>query len=215
MLSLAALASSALARAVRVHIDEGVPTLLAGGEVLKLSGSESGAPRRAHVQLEERVAHGWKVVARSPLRRGGFVLSWRPPADSLLNVRITVRSATRVLAYSAAVRVRVGSAPRYCPQAPAPSSVPAGDGWIVGGLYYSGGPAPGIFECHGGPYTVAAVDEAGAQTGAVTVADGAASYVLVLPAGSYELQSELSCYSDEVTVVAGKGVKADTICNIP
>jgi len=79
--TLALLTPAVLARGVRVRLDEGIQTLLAGGESLKLGGKVLEGVRGARVELEQRAAHGWKAVAHAPLRAGAFALSWRPPAD--------------------------------------------------------------------------------------------------------------------------------------
>lgn len=198
----------------RVHLNQAIPTLLAAGERVKLSGRVTRAPHAAKIALEERSGSGWRIVKRAALAHGAFVLSWAPPAGRSSSLRITLRAAHRVLAVSSPVSVRVGPAPVYCPKPQAPASLPPGAGWVEGGLYLSGGPAPGSFACKSGPYPISAIDEAG-ETSATLQVSGQ-DYVLVLPAGSYELESEHSCFSEEaVTVTAGKGVKADTICNVP
>jgi hypothetical protein len=211
-----AYSASAGARPPTVHLNGGVPLLLGGGERLTLSGRVQRAPRGARIVLEvTRSSGSRRKVARASVRRGSFKLAWTPPAAATLTLRLTLRAHGRVLAYSTKLTLRTGPAPRYCPRAPAPTSVPAGDGWIAGGLYDSGGPAPGIFDCRSGPYGISAVDEAGETTATQEVAG--ADYVFVLPAGSYELEAaEASCFSeDPVTVVAGKGTTANTICAIP
>jgi len=72
-----------------------------------------------------------------------------------------------------------------------------------------------VFDCEAGPNTVVAVDEAGEAT--LTHEFSARDYVLLLPPGSYEIEAhEGNCFSEAaVTVLAGKGVKANVICNLP
>ena len=208
--------AAAAARPPAVHLNGGVPTLLRAGERLTLSGRVLRVPRGARIVLEVGGSSGgWRKVASARVRRGSFKLGWTPPAGATLTLRLTLRAHGRVLAYSSKLTLGVGPAPQYCPQARAPTSVPAGDGWITGGLYDSGGPAPGIFDCQSGPYAIDAVDEAGESTATQEVAGQ--NYLFVLPAGSYELEAkESSCFSeDPVTVLAGKGTAANTICDIP
>ncbi len=198
---------------VRLH--GSVPTLLSAGERLSIGGSVLHSPAGAHVALERRRAGAWRIVVRVRVRRGAFKLSWRPPAGQRLTLRIALRARGRVVSYSTPIGVRIGPAPRYCPTLPRPASVPSGDGWIVGGLYDSGGPPPGVFDCRPGPYTVAAIDEAGEAAASEHVTGKA--YLFVLPAGSYELEVlEGGCFSEEpVTVLAGMATRGNTICDIP
>lgn len=199
----------------KVHLDGPIPTLLSAGERVKLSGRVSGGSRGEQIALESHAGGAWKIVKRAPVSAGAFKLAWTPAAGQTLTLRLTLRLAGRVIAYSSKLTLRVGPAPQFCPKAPAPTSVPAGDGWVYGGLYDSGGPAPGVFNCQSGPYTVVAVDEAGQP--ALSQPVSGMDYVLLLPAGSYELEAdESSCFSEAaVLVVAGKGVKANTICDVP
>jgi hypothetical protein len=201
----------------RVRLAGGIPTLLAAGEQVRLHGRVLDALAGEHIALEDRPESGgrWSIAKRAPIRNGRFELSWKPPAASTLALRIALRGSGRVLALSTAVALRVGQAPVYCPTAKAPSDVPAGDGWILGGLYESGGPAPGIFVCQRGAYEITALNEAGEVAAMQQVSAG--EYVIVLPPGDYELAAdESSCLSEAAaTVVAGKGTLTNTICSIP
>lgn len=203
---------------VIVRLTTPVPALLSAGEALKLAGSVHENPSGTHVALEARGPAGaFAVVARTLVRAHRFELSWLPPAGTSSTVRLLVRDRGRVLARSSSLQVTVGPAPRYCPAAaaPAPASVPAGDGWVQGGVYDSGGPTPGIFSCHAGPYEIAALDEAGEATLTAKL-PGLDSYTLVLAPGSYQLEAqEASCFSEEFTITAGAGTRADTICELP
>lgn len=207
--------ASASGRAI-VRLSAPVSSLLAAGEHVKIRGRVLDSPRRSQMALEASSSGtGWHVVARAPVRGGRFSLSWLPPAGRRTTVRLSLRHAGRLLARSSPVGVSVGPPPQLCPEAHAPANLPAGDGWVVGGLYDEGGPAPGIFDCVSGPYEIVAIDDAGNQQGSVKVG-GLESYVLVLPPGSYELHNaEDNCFSEEVTVVAGMAVKANTVCQIP
>ncbi len=201
----------------RVRLANGIPTLLAAGEAVRLRGRVIAALAGERIALEDRPQTGgrWSIAKRAPIRDGRFELSWKPPADSSLALRIALRASGRVLALSTTVAMRVGAAPVYCPRASPPSELPAGDGWILGGLYDSGGPAPGVFDCQRGPYEITALDEAGEPAAMEQVSGN--DYVLVLPPGNYQLAAnESSCLSEAAaTVVAGKGTLANTICNIP
>ncbi len=208
--------AAAAARPPAVHLNGGVPALLSAGERLTLSGRVQRAPGGARIVLELGGSGGsWRKVARASVRRGSFKLAWTPPAGATATLRLTLRAHGRVLVYSSKLTLIVGPAPQYCPQVAAPTSVPAGDGWISGGLYDSGGPAPGIFDCRSGPYAINAVNEAGETTATLQVTGKV--YLFVLPPGSYELEAEeSSCFSeDPVTVIAGRGTTANTICDIP
>jgi hypothetical protein len=211
------LAAPALA-APQVRLIGGIPTLLAAGESVKVSGRVLHGPRAARIVLEDRPAgRTWRVARRGSVRAGVFRLLWTPPAGAALKLRFTLRAGGRVLARSTTLELRVGPAPRFCPTPAAPeaSSVPAGDGWITGGLYDEGGPAPGIFACHSGPYSVSAVNEAGETT--LTQQVGGTGYALILPAGSYELEAnEQSCFSEAaVTVQPDRGSALNVICQVP
>lgn len=214
---LGATAAQASARAMTpiVELTGGVPQVLAAGSPLKVSGRVLRAPRGALVELQRRTAGGpWRVVAHAAPHRGTFHLSWKPPAESTLTLRITLRSAARVVSFSTPFQLRTGQKPHLCAlPSVQPSSIPAGDGWVEGGEYDSGGPAPGIFACQSGPYTVTASDEEANPTTSMQVTG--TSFVLALPPGFYELETASGCYSEEVVqITAGKGVKANVICNI-
>jgi len=116
------------------------------------------------------------------------------------------------VAVSAATQVMVGQAPVYCAAPAPPPQVPAGDGWVVGGLYIEGGPYPGIHRCFAGDYTITVHDQAGNTVATQHVQDGQ-SYTLVLPAGSYALSSGFC--RGVATVTAGRRSTADTLCDVP
>jgi hypothetical protein len=185
------------------------------GEVVTVSGRVIGAPAGARVALEEKreASPGpWRVLRETAPHHGRFSLSWRPTTTGFSMLRVSVRRRGHDLRSTPAHAVRVGAAPRYCAPAAPPTNVPAGDGWITGGLYNSGGPAPGVYECVVRPYTLTVADPAGATVAAVQVPAGL-SYTVVLPPGPYTLNSGY-CHG-AATVTAGHRTAADTVCNIP
>jgi hypothetical protein len=111
------------------------------------------------------------------------------------------------------VTVGVGPAFVRC-SAPVPPAIniPAGDGWIVGGLYDEGGPFPGIDECSSSGYTITATVADGTVAATQTVAGGH-SYTLVVPAGKYTLNARFC--RGQATVTAGRQTAANTICAFP
>jgi hypothetical protein len=152
------------------------------------------------------------VVDQRPFR-GRFLLFWNPRSPGPATVRVTVRDGGRDLVSSAPEHTLVGSPPQLCAAATPPSSVPAGDGWVTGGLYTVGGPAPGIDNCSQSPFTVTVLDQNGGQVATQSV-PGGQSYTIVLAAGTYTLQSNSFCRG-MATVVAGQGTMANTNCDVP
>jgi len=128
-------------------------------------------------------------------------------------LRVSVRRHGRNLASTSPSTVLVGPPPVHCAPPVPPGNIPAGDGWIVGGLYNTGGPAPGIHACADQAYTLTVTDAAGATVATVQVPVGR-SYTVVLPAGGYTLRSSGFC-SGTATVTAGKQTVADTVCLLP
>jgi hypothetical protein len=109
--------------------------------------------------------------------------------------------------------ILIGPAKVYCkPPVPPAMMIPVGDGWIVGGLYGEGGPAPGIFACSGDPYTVTATNSSGVVAASQHVA-ALHSYTLVVPAGKYSLAAR-GCHG-QATVKAGRQTTANTYCLFP
>lgn len=193
-----------------------MPKVLAVGERLSLTGHVRNAPRRGRVALELSRGAGWRTVVSGPLgRHGGFALHWRIGGATKLGplrLRLVLRQKSRLLAATAPAASAVGSSGAACNPPGGPGAVPAGDGWIVGGLYGEGGPAPGTRRCADVPYTITATDSAGTVVTRETVpADG--SYTLVVPAGSYTLQSG-GCRGT-ASVTAGEPTSADTVCLYP
>jgi hypothetical protein len=188
------------------------------GEVTHVSGRVQDAPRGTRVALEKHLADGhWAVVAIAPLHGGHFSIDWQPKIAGFSTLRLALRLHGHDFAISQTADALVGQANVYCSQAPAPTSLPAGEGWITGGLYIAGGPAPGIFACEAGTHTVSVSDQAGAVVATEQVT-GPASYTFILPAGQYKLSEAGAGYcrsEGSVTVTAGAQTKADTICSVP
>ncbi len=181
------------------------------------------------------------MIALTSISKGRFALSWAPKVGSRVALRLAVRHRGRELAATKTHHMTVLDnpapaphttpeahptpethptperrewTPEYCPEPQFPSDVPAGDGWIVGGLYLSGGPAPGIFVCQSAPYTITVTDATGATVATQQVLDRQ-SYTFILPSGSYTLTSENGCIAEPAVVTAGAQTKANTVCNIP
>jgi hypothetical protein len=178
--------------------------------------------RGARVELESRPAYGkptpgWQVlVVAVPPRSGRFLLRWRVPAHEQtgpVSLRVVAERRGRIVQATRATSSWVGPAPVYCAPPTPPASVPPGDGWIVGGLYIEGGPAPGLDECYSASYTVTATDQQDMVAGSEDVAGGH-SYTLVLPAGSYALRAGCSVQA-QATVTAGQQTMANTACLVP
>lgn len=127
-------------------------------------------------------------------------------------LRATLLSGRRRVAASAAVPLLVGSAIVRCHPAAPPASLPAGDGWIQGGVYIEGGPAPGLDECQGTPSTVTVTADSGQLVASQNLIGGD-GYALVVPAGSYQLRDG-ECRG-MATVIAGRRTVADTDCDFP
>ena len=192
------------------------------GERLTVAGHVRRAPRPGRVALESSTGNGWHVMASTALRRHGrFAVHWLVPnamKPGPLKLRLILRRRSRLLAAtppreSAVGSSSGGSSPGAGCNSPAPpGTVPAGDGWIVGGLYTEGGRPPGTPRCAGAPYTVTATNLAGKVVTSQTVAADD-SYTLVVPAGSYTLASG-ACRAT-ATVAAGQQSNADVYCRFP
>jgi hypothetical protein len=200
---------------VPVHLVAKLPPVAHVGERVLTVGKENGAPRGSTAELEGRPgADGrWRVLARAPIRHEHFKLSWRA-ASSDVELRVLVVHRHAILARTPTRSVLVGPAPVYCKPAAVPTALPAGDGVIVGGTYISGGPAPGVYECRGDPYTVTLTNAAGVTVLTQQVGAGI-GYALVVPVGSYVLSVSGGGCTGQATVNAGKVTNADTVCDVP
>jgi len=189
------------------------------GQLLVLKGRLNRAPGdRSEAQLEEQAGGAWTRVARAAINGQRFTLRWTTPAVSAAPVFIRVRVLRRgrVLATSIRSRLIIPTPPVLCaPPSPPPPYLPPGAGWIVGGAYIIGGPAPGIDACLSDAYTVTA-RYTGTETVAATQAvAGGRSYTLVLPAGSYALAANGCSTYQPVVVTAGTATHADVDCDVP
>lgn len=166
--------------------------------------------------LETSRGNDWRVMASTALERdGAFALHWLVPnrtAVGPLKLRLILRWKSRRLAATPPREAAVAPSGTACNPPAAPGTVPAGDGWIVGGLYGEGGPPPGAPRCAAGSYTVTAGNLAGTVAKSETVpADD--SYSLVVPAGRYILTSG-ACHGT-ATVAAGRQTDANIYCRYP
>jgi hypothetical protein len=163
-------------------------------------------------QLKAR--HHWSAITRAPVRGDHFFMQWPIPEVRSLTVRLTLRAGGRELARTAPSTVYPQKTfVKDCTAPTPPVGVPAGDGWVTGGLYEDGGPPPGINACVDAAFTATATDTAGIVIATAQVA-AKASYTLVLPAGKYTLSASDGCLG-EATVTAGRETQADIVCQIP
>ncbi len=237
---LGALATGAAGARARptIVLSQPLPSVVRQGDQVTVTGRVRGAiivSRPCYgacfvvVRLESRPMYGtrrksWTILARSFLMglRSRFVLTWRVPeklAPGPWSLRVALvyppaAPARRVLAATRPTQAFVGPAPVPCaPPVPPAQNIPPGDGWIVGGLYIEGGPAPGLDECYSASYTVTATGPSGAVAASQQVAGGH-SYTLVLPAGTYTLKAGCSVPA-QATVTAGRQTTANTACLVP
>jgi len=212
---LLALLAPTAGAASAVRLAAQIPGTVSAGSAVMITGDALRAPRGSWAVLERKTTVGWRAIVRDRLHRGAFKLTWRPQAGRYLTLRVAIRRDGRDLASSPVRQVLVGAAPVYCAAPVRPANVPAGDGWIAGGLYIAGGPAPGVYECVNRPYTITLTDQTGASIAIQEVAAGQ-SYTFVLPPGTYNLSSSSNggC-SGSATVSAGEQTKADTVCSVP
>jgi hypothetical protein len=193
------------------------------GQRLTVTGRVRNAPRGLRIALQQaewalfRSGGSWRVLASTTAgRHGAFRVSWRVrPGTAIgpLELRLVAIRKRWVVVAGSPWQSAVGSAAVYCrPAQPQAGVIPAGDGWIVGGVYDQGGAFPGIYQCAGSPYTVSATDASGKVLARQSVA-ALHGYRLVVPAGSYTLTSG-SCRG-VATVTAGRPTRADTDCDFP
>lgn len=183
------------------------------GTSVTVRGRVSRAPADSTAKLERSGTAGrWTVLATSPVRNGRFAVSWRPRTSGLLTVRLALARRGRTIATTRTSTILVGSAPVYCAAPSAPAGLAPGDGYVVGGVYNVGGPAPGITVCHGQAEQVTVTGATGVVVAAEDVAGGQ-SYTFELPPGLYELDA--GACRGSATVHAGAETHADTICDVP
>jgi hypothetical protein len=206
--------AGAASGASRARITATLPGEATAGTTVVLRGRVSGAPGDSTMDLERRAPTGgrWTVVAGSGIVRGRFAITWKPRTPSFLTIRVILVWHARTLAATKPASILIGAAPIYCATPTPPGPLPPGDGYVVGGVYNVGGPAPGITVCQGQPNTVVVANPAGQTVASVAVA-ASQSYTIVLPAGSYTLTAGFCRGSAKVT--AGAETKADTVCPVP
>jgi hypothetical protein len=195
--------------------------LLRVGQTLSVAGRVRRAPSLTRVALQAQIATGaWtELVAGAIRRRGRFELRWTVSAAYArrpVSLRVVALRHGGVLAASAAESELFGPAPVPCaPAVPPAVDIPPGDGWIEGGAYVLGGPAPGIDECLSASYTVTATNTSTGMVAATQTVAGGHSYTLVVPAGSYKLLAGGCSSLRPVIVTAAAGTKADADCLAP
>jgi len=200
-----------------IRLARRIPDVVRIGDTLTIRGRVTHAPARSWIALQAERAHPWTTIVRAhPTSGGRFVLRWHLGPSTRtgpLQFRVAVLTAGRALTATHPVTVGVGPAFVRCAALVPPAiNIPAGDGWIVGGLYGEGGPFPGIDACSSSPYTVTATASDGTVAATQTIA-GLHSYTLVVPAGTYTLSARFC--RGQATVTAGRQTKANTICAFP
>ena len=181
------------------------------GQLVPVSGTVTHPPAHARIQLQGRTTAAWHALLTVAFHRENFTLHWRVRAREY-QLRAVLLSGRHQIARSARASLLVGSPIVRCHPAPAPASLPAGDGWIEGGVYIQGGPAPGLDQCSSESSTLTATSVSGYAVANQNLAGGD-GYALVLPAGTYKLQDG-EC-TGEATVIAGSRTVADTDCDFP
>jgi hypothetical protein len=203
----------ALSRIAGQRVRPGYGEIVRVGQIVAVSGSVARRPAHARVQLQGRtISSAWRALVGSALRGVGFRLRWHVRTRGVFQLRAMLLAGRHLIATSAVAPVLVGPAIVPCRPAPAPAALPAGDGWVAGGVYFRGGPAPGIDECQSRPSTLTATSASG-QAAARQQLAGGSGYALVLPAGTYELRDGVC--TGQATVIAGRRTIADTNCDFP
>jgi hypothetical protein len=200
-----------------IKVTTPIPSSIRVGQQLVVKGVVRTVPKGTRVALERQgTKGGWTIVAASfPGKHGGFRLDWRVTglAYRQATLRVAALFGGQVVVTTPTYTILIGPAKVYCkPPVPPATMIPVGDGWIVGGLYGEGGPAPGIFACSGDPYTVTATNSSGVVAASQHVA-ALHSYTLVVPAGKYSLAAR-GCHG-QATVKAGRQTTANTYCLFP
>jgi hypothetical protein len=215
--SAIALAAQRPAPAIRLgtiagqRVRPGYSETVRQGQLVAVSGTVTHLSAHGRIELQGRLTAGWHTLLRVPLKDDAFTLHWHVRGRDFQLRAVLLSDAGRV-ATSAVAPILVGSAIVRCRPAPAPTHLPAGDGWISGGVHLLGGPAPGIDQCQSSPSTVIATSAAGNRAASLSLRGGD-GYSLVLPAGSYRLRDG-QCRGT-ATVIAGRRTVADTDCDFP
>jgi hypothetical protein len=190
------------------------------GDLVRISGRVR-ATTRSTAAIEGKTIGRWVILAQQALGRGGgrFMLHWSvPKTDAFrpLSLRLVVLVRGRVAAATIPVQTLVGPAVITCATPVPPAvNIAVGDGWITGGAYIIGGPAPGLDECVGQRYTVTATNATTGAIAATQTVAGGHSYTLVVPAGSYVLKANGCSTFAPVKVTAGAQTPADVDCDVP
>jgi hypothetical protein len=181
------------------------------GQVVAVSGTVTHPAAHARIELQGRTTARWHTLLTAPVGGEHFTLHWHVRARES-QLRAILLSGRHPIATSAVASLLVGSAIVRCHPAPAPADLPAGDGWIKGGVYLQGGPAPGIDQCQSRSSTVTATSVGGSVAASENLAGGD-GYALVVPAGTYRLHDG-EC-TGQATVIAARRTVADTDCDFP
>jgi hypothetical protein len=200
-----------------IRLRGSLPGVVRIAQRVTVTGRVREPSRGARVELELERTVRWRVVASTGVpANGGFSLRWKVQTRieiGPVKLRLILQARGRPVTSTAPVQSAVGSAAVYCrPPVPPAVNLPAGDGWIGGGVYTQGGPFPGIYACASAAYTITATNAGGAVVASQTF-PALRSYTLVLPAGSYMLAS--GACRGMATVTAGRETKADTDCDFP
>ena len=202
-----------------IRLARRLPSVVRIGDTVTIAGRLAPAPpQRPTIALQGRRLRSWLTLARTrPTHAGRFTLRWHVRDGTLtgpLQLRVLALGGGRIVAATQPVTAGVGPRVVRC-AAPVPpgTDIPAGDGWIVGGLYDEGGPFPGIDQCSSSAYTITATASDGTVAATQAVA-GDQSYTLVVPAGTYALSASHLCRG-QATVTAGQQTVANTICAFP
>ena len=130
------------------------------GQAVAVSGTVTHSPAHAHIQLQGRTTAAWHALLTVSFRVDNFTLHWHVRARQF-QLRAVLLSGRHRIATSTVASLLVGSAIVRCRPTAAPADLPAGDGWIEGGVYLQGGPAPGIDQCQSRSSTVTATSVSG------------------------------------------------------
>lgn len=180
-------------------------------QAVLVSGTVSHPPAHARIQLQGRTTVAWHALLTVSVSGEDFTLRWHVRSMAF-QLRAVLLSGGHRIATSAVAPLLVGPAIVRCRPAAAPANLPVGDGWIQGGVYLQGGPAPGIDQCRSDSSTVTASSASGYVVASQHLAGGN-GYALVVPAGTYQLQDG-EC-AGEAKVISGRRTVADTDCDFP
>jgi hypothetical protein len=206
---------SASVAASPVVLKVALPGSGTAGTTIALLGRASRGSGGSTAELERTGAAGrWTVLAKGTVSGGRFRLLWKPRTSSFLTIRVIAVRRGKTIAHTKPASILIGAAPVYCAAPSPPGQLPPGDGYVVGGVYDVGGPAPGITVCVGRANTVTLTASSGAVAASQQVGPGD-SYTFVVPAGTYTLAAGPGYCRGSATVRAGAETKADTVCDVP